>query len=71
MITPSMIRMGFNFTGRWIKNIVYYLFNKVKSQGFLDVHIGLLNDDNAWIIDSGASRYMAGESKKLQTLSKE
>ena len=30
MITLSMIRMGFNTTGRGIKNIVYYLFNKVK-----------------------------------------
>ena len=32
---------------------------------------GSLNDDNAWIVDSGASRYMTGESKQLHTLSKE
>ena len=32
---------------------------------------GSLTDDNAWIIDSGASRHMTGESKQLHTLSKE
>lgn len=30
-----------------------------------------LTNDNAWIIDSGASRHMIGESKQLHTLSKE
>lgn len=71
IITPSMIRMGFNSRGRWIKKIVYYLFDKVKIQGFLAVVIGSPNDDNAWIISSQASRHMTGESKQLQTLSKE
>jgi len=71
IITPSIIRMGFNSTGRWVKKIVYYLFNKVKSQWFLVSLIGSLNDDNAWIIDSGASRHMTRERKQLQTISKE
>lgn len=74
MVTPSMIsymRMGFNTTGSWNKKIFYYLFNKVKSQGFLATLIGSLNDDNAWIIDRGASRHMTGKSKQLHTLSKE
>jgi len=71
MITPSMIRMGFTSTGKWIKKIVYYLFNKIISQGFLDALTGSLNDDNAWIIDNGASRHMKKEIKKLQNLSKE
>ena len=64
MVTPSMIsymRMGFNIAGSWIKKIFYYLFNKVKSQGFFVVLTGSLNDDNAWIIDSGASRHITGE----------
>lgn len=59
------------YAGRWIKKIIYYLFNKVKSQGFLVALTDSLTDDNAWIIDSGASRHMTGESKKLHTLSKE
>ena len=63
--------MGFNTVGSWIKKIFYYLFNKVKSQGFLVALTGSLNDDNAWIIDSGASRHMTGDSKQLHTLSKE
>jgi len=56
MITLSMIRMGFNTTRSCIKRTFHYLFNKVKSQGFLATLTGSLNDDNAWIIDSGASR---------------
>jgi len=57
MGTPSMIsyiRMRFNIAGSWIKNISCYLFNKVKIQGFLVSLTGSLNDDNAWIINSGA-----------------
>lgn len=53
MISPSMITMGFNSIGIWIKNIVYYLFNKVKIQGFLATLTGSLNDDNEWIGDRG------------------
>jgi len=63
LVTPSMIsymEMGFNTTGRWIKKILYYLFNKVKIQGFLSVLVGSLNDDSAWIIDSGLSRHITG-----------
>lgn len=30
-----------------------------------------LDDDNAWIIDNGASRHMIGESRKLHTLSRQ
>lgn len=74
MITPSMIRclkMGFNNVGSWIKRIIYNLFNKVKSKGFLAALIGSPNDENAWIIDSGASRHMTRDSKKIHTLSKE
>jgi len=74
MDSPSMVNyisLGFNFAVRWIKKIIYYLFNKVKSQGFLAALIGSLTDDNAWIIDSGTSRHMTGESRKLHTLSKE
>ena len=32
---------------------------------------GTLDDDNAWIINSGASRHMTGESGKLHALSRE
>jgi len=32
---------------------------------------GSLNNDNAWIIDRGASKHMTWESKQLHTLSKE
>jgi len=65
------MRMGINTTGRWIKKVIYYLFNKVKSKGFLVSLIGSLSDDNAWIIDTGASRHMIGEIKRLHTLSKD
>jgi len=30
---------------------------------------GVITDDNAWIIDSGASRHMKCERKKIHTLS--
>ena len=63
--------MGINTTRCWIKKVIYYLFNKVKSQGFLVALTSSLNDDKAWIIDSGASRHVTGESKQLHTLSKE
>ena len=74
IVTPSIIRykkMGLNIARSWIKRIFYYLFNKVKSQGILVALTGSVNDDNAWIIDSGASRHMIGESKQFHTLSKE
>ena len=74
MDSPSLmnyIRMGINTAGSWIKKVIHYLFIKVKSQGFLATLTGSLHDDNAWIIDSGASRHMTGESKQLHTLSKE
>lgn len=60
-VTPSMIRylkMGFNIAGSWIKRIIYNLSNKFKNKGFLVALTGSLNDDNAWIIDSEASRHM-------------
>ena len=63
--------MGFNIAGNWIKRIIYNLFNKVKSKGFLVSLAGSLNDDNAWIIDGRASRHMTGDRKQLHTLSKE
>jgi len=65
----NYIRMGINTAGSWIKKVIHYLFSKVKSQGFLVSLTSSLNDDNAWIIDSGASRHMTGESKQLHTLS--
>ena len=74
MDSPSLIsyiRMGINTAGSWMKKVLYYLFNKVKIQGFLATNTGSLSDDNAWTIDSGASRHMTGESKQLHTLSKE
>jgi len=55
--TASMIRyleMGLNIVGSWIKSIIDNLFNKVKDKGFFVALTGSLNDDNAWIIDSGA-----------------
>lgn len=63
---PSMIRylkMESNITGIWIKRIIYNLFNKIKSKGFLVALTGSLNDENACIIDSGGSRHMIGDSK--------
>lgn len=72
--TPSMIRylkMGFNIAGSWIKRIIYNLFNKVKRKGFLVALTSSPNDDNAWIIDSEASRHMTGDSKQIHTLSNE
>jgi len=50
----NYIRMGISIVGSWIKKVIHYLFNKVKSQGSLSSLTGSLNDDNAWIIDSGA-----------------
>ena len=74
MDSPSLInymRMGINTTRSWIKKVIHYLFNKVKSQGFLAALTGSVSDNNAWIIDNGASRHVTGESKQLHTLSKE
>lgn len=69
----SYLKMGFNtikIAGSWIRRIIYNLSNKVKSKGFLATLTGTLDDDNAWIIDSGASSHMTGESGQLHTLSK-
>ena len=63
--------MGFNITGKWIKRIIYNLFNKVRDEGFFVALTGSLNDDNAWIIDSGGSRHMTGDRNQLHTLAKE
>lgn len=52
----NYIIFGYNIARSWIKKVIYYLFNKVKSQGFFASLTGSLTDDNAWIIDSGASR---------------
>lgn len=74
MDSPSMVNyiiLGYKTIGSWIKKIIYYLFNKVKTQGLFFSLIGSLTDDNSWIIDSGASRHMKGESNQLHTLSKE
>lgn len=70
----SYLKMGFNIIRiprSWIGRIFYNLSNKVKSKGFLASLIGTLDDDNAWIIDNGASRHMTRESVKIHTLSKE
>ena len=75
--TPSMasyLKMGFNIiriVGIWIGRIFYNLFKKAKNEGILVALIVTLDDDITWIINSGASRYMTGESGQLHTLSKE
>ena len=74
MDSPYLINymiMDINTTGSQIKKAIHYLFNKFKIQGFLAALTGSLSDENAWIIDSGASSHMTGESKQLHTLSKE
>ena len=59
-VTPSMtsyLKMGFNIVriaGRWIGRIIYNLSRRVKNKGFLAALTSSLDDDNAWIIDSGA-----------------
>jgi len=61
----SYLKMGFNIiriARSWIGRIIYNLSRRVKSEGFLAALTGTLDDDNAWIIDSGASRHMRGES---------
>ena len=63
-VTPSMtsyLKMGFNIiriAGSWIGRIIYNLAKKVKSEGFLAALTCTLDDDNACIIDNGASRHM-------------
>ena len=66
-----MIKMRFNIVGSCIKKIFYYLFNKVKRKGFLATLTSSINDESAWIIDSGASRHMKQDRKQLHTISKE
>ena len=71
MESPSLmnyIRMSINSTRRWIKKLLRYIFTKVKDQGLLATLTGSLHDDNAWIIDSGASRHMTGKRKQLHAL---
>lgn len=50
--------------------IIYNLSRRIKSGGFIAALTGTFDDYNAWIIDSGATRHMIGESGQLQTLSK-
>lgn len=66
--------MGLNIikvVGSWIGRIIYNLSRRVKNEGFLVALTSTLDDDNTWIIDSGASRHMTGESGQLHTLSRE
>jgi len=76
-VTPSMtsyLKMGFNIiriAGSWIGRIIYNLSNKVKSEGLLVALTGTLDNHNAWIIDSIASRHVTVESGKLRTLANE
>jgi len=61
----NCIRMGINTARSWIKKVINYLFNKVKSQRFLAALTCSLNYENAWIIENGASTHMIGESKNF------
>lgn len=70
----SYLKMVFNIvrtTRSWIGRIIYNISRRVKSERFLVALTGTLDDDNTWIIDSGASRHMMGESGQLHTLSRE
>jgi len=69
----NYFKMGLNLlkiAGKFVGSIIYNLSRRVKNGGFLTALTGTLNDDNAWIIDSGTSRQMIGESGQLQTLLK-
>ena len=73
-ITTSMenyLNMGLHIVRiarSWIGRIIYSLSRRVKGKGLLVALTGTLDDDNAWTIDSGASKHMTGESGQLQTL---
>ena len=70
----SYLNMGLNIVRIariQIGSIIYNLSTRVKSEGFLATLTGTLDDDNTWIIDSGASRHMTRERVQLHTLSKE
>lgn len=43
---------------------------KVKDEGIFSSLTGTFQDENIWVIDSGASRHITGHKKKLKTLSK-
>jgi len=51
-VTPSMeiyLNMGLNIvkiTGSWVGRIIYNLYRRVKSEGFLVEFTGTLDDDN-------------------------
>ena len=44
---------------------------KTKDEGLFSTLTGTFQDESIWVIDSGASRHMTGESDQLNTLSKE
>jgi len=41
-----------------------------KDEGLFSVLTGTFQDENIWVIDSGASRHMTSQHKQLKTLSK-
>ena len=43
---------------------------KVNDEGLFSAFSGTFQDEDIWVIDSGASRHMIGHSKQLKTLSK-
>jgi len=57
----SYLKMGLNLmkiAGSLVGRIIYNLSRRVKSKGILVALTGKLDDENAWIIVSGASRLM-------------
>lgn len=71
--TESYLKMGFNLTkiaGSLAGRIINNLSMRFKSGIFLVALTGTLNDENAWIIASGASRHMTTESGQIHTISK-
>lgn len=56
MDSPSLmnyIRMGSNIAGSWIKKVIPYSTRSKVKDSWASL-TGSLNDDNAWIIHSGA-----------------
>lgn len=43
---------------------------KEKDEGLFSALFGTFQDEDIWVIDSGASRHMTGHSHQLKTLSK-
>ena len=68
----SHLKQGIKAFGNLLLSIKNYMTktSTTKDKGLFSALTGTFEDENIWVINSGASRYMTGEHKQLKTFSR-